>query len=330
MITTTIPAEQLVIINPRIEIWSGTVQLDREKELPNAGPQPPKALVSDGRKLLVPKLALNPLNNVRKQIERALKSDGFRYEDIGIALTPHKAEGFLAQWPSFEQSFRSALDALVKNLDQHYADQEALYPAWASMLSTSRLSAAEVRHRCKFRVSVFRTAPPDTKDLASAANQHYDNMMQNALPVLLEDIAGDAKELVTKFQGRARVKQSQVDPVKHLVSKLKGFAFLDPRVQPFAAGLTAVLDTLPVTGALSTSEVALCITVLQQLANPAMIVSHGTGVIIANQSATTLDAIETPVEDVRLIHMDQHELPGLEIPMPPMPAPRRRGFAVAL
>jgi hypothetical protein len=325
MTPTTIPAEQLVIITPRIEIWSGSVKLVRDTDLHQVNGQlPPKGLVSDGRKQLINTTPLRPLHNVRKQIERSLKAEGFAgLVGTGIAVTAQKAESFLQELPKYEQEFEAAREGLIKHLPQHYTDQENLYPAWQGMLQSARLSGSEVRSRCKFGVAVFRLAPPDP-DPQSKATQLYTQMTESALPTLMQDIAVDAEELLQRFKGKSCVKQSQVLPVKRLVRKLKGFAFLDPRVQPVAAGLLSVLDSLPQTGALNAPQTACCVTVLSQLMNPTMIISHGIGVIAHNAMPSSHEAI-------------QNELPideeALSVVVPPHTAPaptRRRGFSVAL
>ena len=325
MSTMTIPAEQLVIITPRIEIWSGSVKLERSTDLSQVNGQlPPKGLVSDGRKQLISTLPLRPMHNVRKQIERTLKAEGFAgLVGTGIAVTAAKAESFIQGLPKLEQEFETAREGLIKHLPDHYVAQENLYPLWTTMLQSARLSADEVRSRCKFGVAIFRLAPPDN-DPKSKATQLYTEMTQSALPTLLQDVSAEAADLIDRFKGKARVKQSQVLPVKRLVRKLKGFAFLDPRVQPVAAGLLSVLDSLPMTGALDTPQTAICVSVLSQLMNPAMIIAHGVGVIAQNAIAQPEPVIqsELPIDAV-----DE----AVAVPPPPAtPASRRRGFAVAL
>lgn len=317
--TTTMPAEQLVIISPRIEIWSGTVKLERDTDLASINGQlPPKELVSDGRKQLIPAASLAGMYNVRKQIERTLKAEGFAgLVGGGIAVTAKKADEFLAGLSTFEQAFEQAREALIANLTAHYAAQESVFPAWATMLRSARLTAKQVRTRCKFGISVFRLSPPDA-DPASRSNQLFNEMMGSALPTLMQDIAGEAEKLAARFKGRSCVKQAQVLPVKRLVEKLKGFAFLDPRVQPIAAGLTSVLDSLPLTGALNAGQTACCVTVLKQLMDPVSIIAHGVGVIEHVGDA----------EDV------QEELPiaapALPVPTPTQQPSRRRSLSVSM
>ena len=319
----TIPAEQLVIVMPKIEVWSGSIKLDRATDLPQVNGQlPPKGLVTDGRKRLISNLPLLDMLNVRKRIERATRAEGFTLVGTGVAMTAAKAEVLLQEMPQFERAFIEAREGLINHLPQHYADQEALYPSWAGMLRSARLSADEVRSRCRFNVAVFRMAAPDANP-ASKANELYAQMTSQVLPTLLEDVAADATQLLARFKGKPCVKQTQLTAVKRLVHKLLEFSFLDPRVQPVAAGLESLLDALPVTGALDAPQTACCVAVLQSLMNPALIIAHGTGVI-AN---ITAPAVAT-----------QHEL-DVDIdqePVPPTAAigaahpTKRRGFAVAL
>ncbi|MHB8742813.1 MAG: DUF3150 domain-containing protein [Sulfuricaulis sp.] len=318
--TTTMPAERLVIMSSRIRIWSGTVKLERDTDLVQINGQlPPKELVSDGRKQLIPAAPLLPLYNVRKQIERALKAEGFAgLVADGIAVTAKKADEFLLELSKFEQAFEHAREGLIANLHLHYDAQEQAFPEWATMLRSARLSRNEVRDRCKFGMAVFRMAPPDA-DSASPGSRLYADMMGQALPTLMEDIAADAGKLAERFKGRSCVKQAQVAPVRRLVEKLKGFAFLDPRVQPIAAGLTTVLDGLPLTGALNAAHTACCVTVLKQLMDPVGIIAHGLGVIENPVVAEEEVQVELPIAA-------SDEAPA---PLPP-PTPRRRSLSVAM
>jgi len=328
MSTTTVPASQLVIITPKIEIWSGSIKMDRDADLPTVtGQLPPKGLVTDGRKQLIPTTPLLPMHNVRKQIERSLKSEGFSglVGDGSVAVTVAKSESFLGELPNFRQAFEAAREGLIQHLSAHYDAQEAAFPSWASMLRSARLTADQVRNRCRFDMRVFRMAPADG-DPNSVASKLYQEMMESALPTLLQDIAAEARKVLERFQGKACVKQEQVDPIKRMVKKLAAFAFLDPRVQPVSAGLQSVLDSLPLTGALNTPQTACCITVLQQLTNPRLIISHGIGVIAYNAKPPQPEAIqdELPIANSEVVTVPMINPANANAPS------KRRGFAVAL
>lgn len=321
---SSVPAEQLVIITPRIEVWSGTVQVQRDRDLTQVNGQlPPKGLVSDGRKALIGPEPLRPMLNVRKSIERTLKQDGFTgLVGTGIAVTADKANEFLEKVPAFKKEFDDAVQSLVDNIDQHYESQETLYPHWAQMLKSSRLAGEEIRSRCKFSIAVFRLAAPDPTKANSAANDHYQQMTQDAVPTLLGDIARDAAELMPRFEGKSSVKQTQVVPVWRLVDKLLNFAFLDPRIQPSASSMRTILDGISTTGPLNPTETTLCLTILQQLAKPATLLTHGSGVIRDLKAPTK--AVQGDLSYV-------HEIEPTTTP-PPMPSKpvQRNAFSVSL
>lgn len=323
--SSNVPAEQLVIITPRIEVWSGTVQVQRDRDLSQVNGQlPPKGLVSDGRKSLIGPEPLRPMLNVRKSIERSLKQDGFTgLVGTGIAVTADKANEFLSKVPEFRKDFEAAVDELVADITEHYEKQEGLYPQWAQMLQSSRLTGEEIRSRCRFSIAVFRLAAPDIS-AGAAAHDHYQQMTQDAVPTLLGDIAKDAADLVSRFEGKSSVKQTQVVPVRRLVDKLKSFAFLDPRIQPSASSMQTILDGIATTGPLSLTETTLCLTILQQLSKPGTLLSHGAGVI--KDLNTPPKVVQGALDYVPVIEPAS----SVPVPVPASKPAQRQAFSMTL
>jgi len=333
---TMVPAEQLVIITPRIEIWSGTVQIQRDSDLkPVSGQLPPKGLVSDGRKQLIDPAPLRPLYNVRKNIERSLKEDGFTgLVGTGVALTARQAEAFIARIPEYRKAFEEAVDDLVLHLDDHYLEQEKRFPAWAGMLASARLSESAVRGRCRFGVAIFRLAPPDPARPDSEASKLYEEMTSQALPSLLQGIGDEATALIGRVEGKARLRQSVAEAIRRLVAKLKAFAFLDPRVQPAAASLTDIVSRLPMQGPLDPVQASSCLTVLKQLAKPDQILVHGVGVLQDLKNQQSQGSLELEEEESQVEAVESgaaiKATPPITPPQPAPAAPRRAGFSMAM
>lgn len=274
----TLPSNHLVIINSNLQVWSGTVKVQREQDLPDVDQDklPPKTLVSDGRKVLIDSKELAGMESVRKAIERFLKEEGFSFRGAGgIAVTHEKYEEFMAKAPEFEQNFKDALDTLIKRLPEAYQAQEDKYPDWAFMLAQSRPTDTQIRNRCKFGLGIFQLAPPDPKNPGSTGNAYYQDMLDQALPEMLKSISAAADKQLEKVRGKSRMLQSQLDNVRGLVKKLKAFAFLNDDIAPAADALAAVLTKLPLQGTLNMANTLLCVTVLEQLANPHQLLANG-------------------------------------------------------
>jgi len=275
----TIPAEQLVVMSNRIRVWSGTVKISRESDLAAIKDElPPKNLASDGRWTLIESKHLAGLESVRKSIERDLKDEGFSYVGCGIAVTTEKCQRFLAALPNYEQDFNTALDDVCRNLQKFYQEMLDKAGTWKQALIDSQLTPQQVKDRCQFGMAVFRMASPDM-DPDSVASQQYRNTVSEAFPALLDSVAKDAYRLLDTYRGKSRMLQSQLENIRKLVTKLKAFAFLDPRVGPATAGMQAVLANMPVTGVLNEVNASMCVAVLEQLVRPETIIQHGVGVI---------------------------------------------------
>jgi len=274
----SIPSNHLVIINSNLQIWSGTVKVQREQDLPDVDKDklPPKTLVSDGRKVLIDPKELAAMESVRKAIERFLKEEGFSFRGAGgIAVTHERYEAFMAKSPEFEQDFKDALETLIKRLPEAYQAQEDKYPDWAFMLAQSRPTDTQIRNRCKFGLGIFQLAPPDPQNPSSAGNAYYQDMLGQALPEMLKSISSGADKLLEKVRGKSRMLQSQLDNVRRLVKKLKAFGFLHEDIAPAANALDSMLTKLPAQGTLNMANTLLCVTVLEQLANPHQLLANG-------------------------------------------------------
>lgn len=325
-----IPAERLVIITPTIEIWSGTVQIHRETDLHEIeGGLPPRGLVSDGRKQLISTKPLRALHAVRKKFERAVKAKGFTgLIASGVAVGESFAEDFLGkEYVELETDFNDAVEKLVADLPQHYADQVEKYPEWKSMLEDAQLSPDTVRKRCKFGAAVFRIAAPEGAEDSAVASL-YGEMTSKALPKLCEDIAKDAEKLIDRFQGKAWVKQASLDAVKALVAKLGSFGFLDARVNPSTSSMETMLATLPTTGSLDAQQGSTCLSVLYQLADPAKIVSHGEAAAMDGESRPSDDDDQPEPTEVPCAPDDE---PVAETtPAAAQPLKKSGGFAISM
>lgn len=275
--TTVLPAEHLVIINSNLRVWSGTVKVERDQDLPDVDKDkmPPKALMSDGRKVLVDPKELAGMESVRKAIERFLKAEGFSFAGTGIAVSSDRAKDFIDALPGFEGDFQQALDKLIARLPEAYQEQEEKFPDWAFILAQARPTEMQVRNRCKFGISIFRMAAPDGDNPGSLANQHYREMAEQALPDMLQSIQDGAEKLLTKVKGKSKLLQSQLDGIRKLVRKLKAFAFLHPDVGPAADSLQDVLDHMPAQGTLNMTNTYTAVSVLTELANPHQLLAKG-------------------------------------------------------
>lgn len=330
--TTTTSIDGLVLYHPIIEIWSGTVQIHRDEDLAAATANlPPSALVSDGRKRLVPKDPLRPLLRVRKNVDTLLRRHGFRM--MGGIAVPESATGQIeVELPKLQTAFQDSLDELCLNLEDWYQKLEAEYPQWVPMLRKSRLTPQDVRARCRFDVVAIRAAAPNPS-IAPQASLRFSRVASAAFPSLLEDMAKRAEEVLKEsFYGKSEVTQKQMIPVRRMVEKLESFGFLDPRVAPMADALGKQLQVIPKQGPLDMAQTALVVTVLKTLSDPDLVIQHGVGAISSNtvEPPPIQQALipAMPVSAITLIETVEDDAlddePELQVPpamLAPTPAP---------
>lgn len=274
----------IALYHPMIEIWSGTVRVQRAEDLKDASDHlPPSALVSDGRKRIIRKEPLRPLLAIRKRVDRLLRTAGFPFMG-GIAVPETACAHIEAVLPELEKEFLAAVDSMCQNLGTEYALLEEEYPEWAEMLNKSRLGDVSVRARCRFDVVSHRVAAPDANQSPGAAKR-FNKIADAALPTLLEDIGNNAETIYKDtVKGKGRISSKTGAVVKRLVEKLSAFSFLDPRVDPMASALANQLQNLPSTGWLSPMETAMVASVLNTLSDPETLIQQGAAAI-----QTTID-----------------------------------------
>lgn len=289
----------LVLFNPAIEIWSGTVKVRRNEDLESAKAYlPPSSLVSDGRKRLIATDPLRPMQAVRKAVERLLKQHGIPLMG-GYAIPEDIAEDVMKELPKLRKTFEDAVDQLALNLTDWYDRFEQLpeHAEWSELLNRARLTETDVRSRCGFHVAVYQVASPDpaTSPLASKS---FGDISASAFPKLLEDIADQATLIYEEaFAKASRVQQRSVDRVRKVVDKLETFSFLDPRVGPMADGLQQQIRNLPHQGALTAAETASVVGLLSVLMNPALLLKQGS-ITPSDQEFASTSPVDEVLEDM--------------------------------
>jgi hypothetical protein len=260
----------LVIFTADLRIWSGGVKLTREEDLSTVKHElPPIALVTDGRKYLVKPAVLAPFHAIRKRLERLLSKRGFRLMADGFAVPESESEQTIAEIDALEREFADLVPEFLSKLPSYYEELIGEYPAWRDVLERGRLSDATVASRLKFAVGVYKITSPDPDNVHSPLNRQYTNVINGAVPALLNDVAEKAQALLKGPIGqRVCVTQAQHSSVRRLVERLNAFAFLDYRVGPAADALMGMLGCVPQTGPLSAGNSAVLKIVVESLSDP--------------------------------------------------------------
>jgi hypothetical protein len=295
----------VIMVRPLISVTTGTVAFDRAEAGVAAKDLPPSDILSDGRKRIIDPLRLAPLLNCRRRVERLLARHGVPF--LGAMLVPEDKFGEIdAELTAIEAEFNSALDALVIDLPSAYAEWEAKHPAWAHFLRTNRLSGPEIRDRCQFRVAAFRPEALDTCPQRSV-------LAKDAVPAVLQDIAGEATRLLDLIKGRQEVTQKVRKGLERIIAKFYGFSMLDVRIAPCVDGLRTTARTLPQEGPIGGTSLVVLMGLLRLLADPERLLAHGEAQILG------IDAEE---QDVDLVFEGDEPAPSEQaVPVAVTPPP---------
>lgn len=298
----TDPLQGLVIVTSDIRIWSGGVKLTREGDLSTVRDKlPPSAMVSDGRKNLVKPSALAPFHAIRKRLERLLSRQGFRLMSDAFAVPEAEIDSIIREMDTLEEEFNEAVPVFLNDLPAHYQAQMDEFPEWSEQLKSGQLEESKVAERLRFSAGVYKIAPPDPVNAESKLNRQYSNVVNSAVPALLNDIAAKAETLLKGPVGKRQcVTQVQHAQVRKLVERLEAFSFLDYRVGPTAEALTSMLDCVPRLGSLTPGNTAVIRVVVEQLADPETLLE-------------VFEASDEPVNDANTVSpVDQ---PAVQVPV---------------
>lgn len=320
------------LVHYDITVPTGTVMLNRKTDLGDvAGKLPPKNLVSDGRKQVMDPSVLQPAYTKRKQVLRLMDEQGTSFFG-GHLVPPQNIEFVAAELARLEAEYDTLINDIAGRLDAEQTDWAQKHPAWAQLFSENRLTEQEFRARCGFKVAMMEIMSPNNPDAAKA----FSKAAATIVPSFLAELAQRAsKAWDTHAKGKGKMTQNGLQALKEIVSRLKAFALLDPRVGPSAQGYEAVLAVMPKTGPLNPRETAQAHALLGQLMNPERILDHGVATLDATPGAflPETDAIDstpanTPVavpeasaKDIARCGTEAEEAEDATMP-DPIPAPR--------
>lgn len=310
MNTETQALTGLVMVRSLISITTGTVAFDRAEAGDAAKDLPPSDLLSDGRKQVIDPKRLAPLFNCRRRVERLLARSGSPF--LGSMLVPEdQFDAIDAELTSIEVTFNEAVDALVKDLPVVYAEWENKHPEWRDFLRHNRMTGTQVRERCRFHVAAFRPESVETCPERSVS-------ARDAVPAVLDDIAGEAARLLDLCMGRSDVTQKVRKAMDRLVAKLYGFSMLDVRIAPSVEGFRETIQSLPLDGKIAGGNLAVLMALLRMMSDPDRMLAHGRArfTLPAEESEGTIDPVDAFFGEADVAASDASEFEEAEPSQP--------------
>ncbi len=312
--------DRIICIGLDVSIWSGRKKLAIEDTGVNDPSElPPAEIASLGNKKVINPEDLRIFHTLKKRAERHLDDTGLRFlggwgipdekfDEAAIILDGLKAE-FQKEADAFESRFDTAV--------QSWAEQ---HPAWAHIILDAQESREKVRSKFRFswipyRVSGVRDSEPikDSDNAAMDKGEQEDEPeplieeLQNLGNRLFTEIADSAQGAWEKtFQGRDSVTRRALSPIKKMLEKLKGLAFVDPKVVPICECITSVLNGLPKTGKIEGRDLMALHGLLFILSNSEKMAAHGQA-ILDGGDPNELVWVEVPSLEEQILVSDVDE-----------------------
>jgi hypothetical protein len=282
------------LVHYDITVPTGTVMLHRESDLPDvAGKLPPRRLVSDGRKQVIDPGVLQPLYTKRKQVLRLLDEQGTPFFG-GHLVPPQNIAATVATLDKIEAEYQALIDEIAGRLPAEHRLWAEKNPEWSGLFRENELTEAEFRNRCGFRIAMMEIVAPNAPQAAKA----FATATAAIVPQFLAELAHRASRAWdTHAKGKGKMTQVGLQAIRDIVSRLKAFALLDPRVGPSAAGYEAMLVAMPKVGPLNPRETAQAHALLGQLMEPERILVHGAATLDATPGAFLPDVEATAESD---------------------------------
>jgi len=313
---------QVVAINLDIHLWSGRRKLHREDLEKVSGDQlPPQDLASLGSKKICDPTEVAIFERIKRRAERACAAIGIRF--LGGYAIPADRQGELERTlADLRQEFQAEKTAFLARYDQVVEEWARAHPSWERIIRRAVTPVAAVDAQLGFDYQVFRVveAPASVPDGAAEKADGLGRQVRGLAGRLFDEVAAKAREsLEESIQGRSRVTQKALRPVRAIQHKLDGLCFLDPRVAPVVAWVRESLERLPKAGHIEGSDLVALETMVATLSDPDRVIALGE----ARLSRSGQDSLETD-EEVEAAGQESGDSGEVDPPGDLLPFPDRQ------
>ncbi|SMC28085.1 Protein of unknown function [Desulfacinum hydrothermale DSM 13146] len=218
---------KVVLVRADICIWSGKKRLTaRDLDLEDL----PEDLFELGNKRLIDKAHLRPFEAIRKRTERTLRTHGTKF--LGAWMVPLDRSQELCQaLDGLKEEFIQKKTDFLANLESYLDEWRQAHPEWAKLLHTI---PEEISDRFSFSWQAFQIIP----------GEGVEESFRNTPSTFLREIAEDTKPVWERIVKEKARKVASLRPLKKLLPKITGFAFLDQTIHTIGTDLETVLSPI--------------------------------------------------------------------------------------
>ena len=250
-----------------IHLWTGRKRLQPEDLKVQAGDIPPEKLASLGSKKICDPSELASFAALKKRAERACESVGIRFLG-GYAIPIDKVDALVVELNLIKDEFENKKKSFLSRYDITLKTWIADNIEWSSILRNAVEPVDTVRRQLRFAHQSFSigTASDDSN---AVVNEGLENKVLSLGDRLLYEISRDAeKAWASSYRGKDRVTQKALRPIRSLLEKLEGLAFLDQRARVMADRCLDGLASLPKHGPIEGKDFNSLVGLVLQMADP--------------------------------------------------------------
>ena len=250
---------KLICISLNIHIWSGRKKLQAADLNLNAGEIPPQELASLGAKKICDPEELKNFQNLRRRAERVCEQPA----DFVARLAQEKAQTVVDELRQLAADFDNEKQRFLAGYSESTSDWlETIPDQWRPMVAAAIEPIESIARRLSFSHQTFQVQGVEGLDDGLTGEV-------NSLGArLLNEISRAAIQTwEASFQGRTKVSQKALRPIRTILEKAKGLSFLEGSLVPIIDGIEADLNGLPRSGYLEGRDFRQLVGVLHTLAD---------------------------------------------------------------
>ena len=259
--------KSLVVVMLDNHLWTARKKL-RPEDLKAAAASnlPPETLASLGSKKVCDPNELKGFASLKKRAERACETVGVRFLG-GYAVPSDKLDGLLGELRAIEAEAAEEKRQFLIRYDSVIQQWIAENDEWREIILRAVEPASHVSRQIRFGHQAFRIGAAG--DEGAESNEGLEEEISGLGDRLIYEISRDANRLwEVSLQGRDKVTQKALRPLRAILAKLQGLVFLDTRIRPMIRRIEAGLAALPKSGNIEGQDLNLLAGLVLQLADP--------------------------------------------------------------
>lgn len=280
--------DELVAVNLSVSIWSA-----RKRMLPEdfgGAELPPDDLSSLGSNRVADPEKLRIFSTFKARTHTMLDRTGVRFLS-GWALPESKTSSVIEELNNMHKEFSDSKAEFLAEHDQSLEDWIARHGAWANIIRNSTVSSDYVRSRLDFNWQIFKVAPL-TQQADAVQNSSLSEEVANLGNTLFDEIAKYADEVWRKvYCNRIEITHKALSPLRTLLEKLRGLAFVEPHVMPVADLIAASLARIPGKGVIAGTDLLMLQGLVGLLRNTEALLKQAQSIFESNELSSTLELL---------------------------------------